>query len=75
MNRHTFVLQIYPEGVSTLENLTTRERVQVAALTAVAPQIETWLDALADSQAISTRPYGRGTPTPESRKETRESDA
>ena len=75
MNRHTFVIQIYPEGSSTLENLTTRERVQVSALTALAPQIETWLKAFADSQAISPSPYGRGTPTPESREGTRESDA
>jgi len=72
MNRHTFVIQIYSEGISTLENLTTRERVQVSTLTAVAPQIETWL---ADSQAISPSPYGRGTPTPESREGNRESDA
>jgi hypothetical protein len=61
MNRHTFVIQIYPGGISTLENLSTRERVQVSALTAVAPQIETWLEVLADSQAISARPYGRDT--------------
>jgi hypothetical protein len=47
MNRHTFVIQVYPEGISTLENLSTQERVEVSALAAVAPQIETWLDALA----------------------------
>jgi hypothetical protein len=67
MNRHTFVIQIYAEGISTLENLSTRERVQVPALTAVAPQIEIWLQSLADNQAISAPPYGRGTPDPESR--------
>jgi len=50
MNRHTFVIQIYPEGISTLENLTTRERVRVSTSPRW-PQIETWLDALADSQA------------------------
>jgi hypothetical protein len=75
MNRHTFVIQIYPEGISTLENLTTRERVQVSVLTAVAPQIETWLEALADSQAISARPYGGDTPPAEPREGTREPDA
>jgi len=67
MNRHTFVIQIYPGGISTLENLSTRERVQVSALTAVAPQIESWLEVLVDSQAISARPYGRGTSTAEPR--------
>jgi hypothetical protein len=75
MNRHTFVIQIYPEGISTLENLSTRERVQVSGLAAVGPQIEAWLDALADNHAISPRPYGRGTPTPPPREGTRKTDA
>ncbi|MGV1049706.1 MAG: hypothetical protein ACOYD4_14415 [Solirubrobacterales bacterium] len=75
MNRHTFVIQVYPGGISTLENLGTGERVEVAALTAVPPQVETWLEALADNQAISARPYGRDAAPAEPREGTRETDA
>lgn len=46
MNRHTFVIHIHPDGPSTLENLSTQERVRIADLGAVGPQIERWLSAL-----------------------------
>ena len=46
MNRFTFVVQIQPDGPSTLENLSTHERVRVADLAAVGPQIEQWLESL-----------------------------
>ena len=44
MTRHTFVVQIHPDGPSTLENLSTHERVSVPDLAAVGPQIEQWLE-------------------------------
>jgi hypothetical protein len=47
VKRHTFVVQVHSHGPSTLENLSTRERVAVADLAAVGPQIERWLAALA----------------------------
>lgn len=46
MNRYTFVVQIQPDGPSTLENLSTHERVRVADLDSVGPQIERWLESL-----------------------------
>ena len=41
--RYTFIVQVHPEGVVTLENLGTRERVQVQELATVGAQIEHWL--------------------------------
>jgi hypothetical protein len=46
VNRYTFVVQIHPDGPSTLENLSTQERVRVTDLAAVGPQIEEWLASL-----------------------------
>jgi hypothetical protein len=46
MNRYTFVVQVHPDGISTLENLGTHERVQVSDLAAVGLQIERWLAGL-----------------------------
>jgi hypothetical protein len=46
MNRYTFVIQVHPSGPSTLENLSTQERVRIADLGAVGPQIERWLREL-----------------------------
>ncbi len=46
MNRFTFVVQIQPDGPSTLENLSTHERVRVSDLSAVGPQIEKWMETL-----------------------------
>jgi len=40
VTRYTFVVQIHPDGLSTLENLSTHERVRVTDLAAVGPQIE-----------------------------------
>jgi hypothetical protein len=47
MTRYTFVVQVHPDGPTTLENLSTHERVRVTDLTAVGPQIEQWLDGVA----------------------------
>jgi hypothetical protein len=47
VTRHTFVVQVHPDGPTTLENLSTHERVRVTDLTAVGPQIEQWLNGLA----------------------------
>jgi hypothetical protein len=46
MNRHTFVVQVYSEGISTLENLGTEERIRITELAAVGPQIQRWLECL-----------------------------
>jgi hypothetical protein len=46
VNRYTFVVQVHPEGISTLENLSTSERVRIDEITAVGTQIERWLDDL-----------------------------
>jgi hypothetical protein len=43
VNRFTFVVQVHPEGICTLENLSTRERVRISDLETVGPQIERWL--------------------------------
>jgi hypothetical protein len=43
MNRYTFVVQVHPGGISTLENLSTHECVRVSELSVVGPQIERWL--------------------------------
>jgi hypothetical protein len=56
MNRYTFVLQVHPNGHSTLENLSSHERVPVADLGEVGPQIERWLAELEGSA-------GRGSPS------------
>jgi hypothetical protein len=46
MTRYTFVVQIHPDGPSTLENLSTHERIRVSDLATVGPQIERWLEGL-----------------------------
>jgi hypothetical protein len=43
MNRFTFVVQVHPEGICTLENLSTNERVQISDLGTVGLQIQRWL--------------------------------
>jgi hypothetical protein len=49
MTRYTFVVQIHPDGPSTLENLSTHERVRISDLASVGPQIEQWLEGLTTS--------------------------
>jgi hypothetical protein len=53
VNRFTFLVQIHPEGISTLENLGTHERVRISELAAIGPQIERWL---VDQPDPTTRP-------------------
>jgi hypothetical protein len=50
VTRYTFVVQIHPGGVSTLENLATRERVRVAELATVGAQIERWVERLRERE-------------------------
>jgi hypothetical protein len=50
VTRYTFVVQIHPGGVSTLENLATRERVRVADLATVGAQIERWVERLRERE-------------------------
>jgi hypothetical protein len=52
VNRFTFVVQVHPEGISTLENLSTHERVSISDLDTVGPQIERWIA----EQAAATPP-------------------
>jgi hypothetical protein len=47
MNRYTFVVYVHPDGISTLENLTSHERVQITELDEIGPRIEFWLRAQA----------------------------
>jgi hypothetical protein len=46
MNRYTFIVQIQPDGPSTVENLSTQERVRIADAGEVGPQIERWVELL-----------------------------
>ncbi len=46
MKRYTFVVQIQPDGPSTIENLSTQERVRITDLAEVGPQIESWVELL-----------------------------
>lgn len=46
MNRYTFVIHVHDHGPSTLENLSTNERINLVDFAAVGPQIERWLAAL-----------------------------
>jgi hypothetical protein len=55
MNRYTFVVQVHPQGISTLENLSTHERVSLPELSAVGPQIERWLTEASGSLRPSPR--------------------
>jgi hypothetical protein len=59
MNRYTFVVQVHPQGISTLENLSTHECIQVSELSVVGPQIEHWLAEASDG--VSPAP-GRSEP-------------
>jgi hypothetical protein len=54
MTRFTFVVQIHSDGLSTLENLSTHERVHVSELAAVGPQIEQWLEGLTPAANAQT---------------------
>jgi hypothetical protein len=55
VTRYTFVVQIHPDGLSTLENLSTHERVRVTDLATVGPQIERWIEALSPTTAVHAR--------------------
>jgi hypothetical protein len=55
MNRYTFVVQVHPQGISTLENLSTHERVSLPELSAVGPQIERWLEEASNGLRPATR--------------------
>jgi hypothetical protein len=50
VHRFTFVVQVHPDGISTLENLSTRELVQIEDLAEVGPQIEHWLQHLTQQE-------------------------
>jgi hypothetical protein len=53
MSRQTFVIQVYDDGATRLENLSTQERVSVPDLAAVGAQIERWLTEAADDAPAS----------------------
>jgi hypothetical protein len=63
VSRYTFIIQIHANGPSTLENLSTHERVGVSDLAAVGPQIERWLAALPSSPSPeASAPGAEGRP-------------
>ena len=41
--RRTFIVQLHPDGATTLENALTRERVRIEELATIGAQIERWL--------------------------------
>jgi hypothetical protein len=51
MKRLTFLVQVHPDGIKTLENLDSHERVPVAELTEIGPRIEQWLATVTDADA------------------------
>jgi hypothetical protein len=57
--RRTFVVQIHADGVATLENLDTRERVPIAELTDVGPRIERWLSEAVGAEQTAPGEEGR----------------
>lgn len=50
MTRYTFVVQVHPGGITTLENLSTHERIPITDLTAVGSEIEKWLAELEEER-------------------------
>lgn len=59
MSRRTFVVHVYGDGPSMIEDLGTQERASVPNLAAVGEQIERWLeDAASDDDRV--RASGRG---------------
>ena len=61
MTRYTFVVQVHPDGISTLENLATHERIQIVDFATVGAQIEAWLASLAVGSNLGECP--RATPS------------
>ena len=55
MNRYTFIVQIQPDGPSTVENLSTQERVRIADPAEVGPQIERWVELLTAPEEAEAR--------------------
>jgi hypothetical protein len=52
--RNTFLVQVRADGVSTLENLATRERVLIEELAGVGEQINRWLARAADQPSADS---------------------
>ena len=59
MNRYTFVIQVHPGEISTLENVSTQERIALDGLDEVGPRVERWLAELADAQRAAAPPLER----------------
>jgi hypothetical protein len=56
VSRFTFVIQIHPHGISTLENLSTQERIRLGELAEIGPCIERWMAELARPEPAESRP-------------------
>jgi hypothetical protein len=54
VTRYTFIIQVHTDGISTIENLATYERVQIEDFATVGAQIETWLAGVAGEAAVPT---------------------
>jgi hypothetical protein len=61
VKRHTFVVQVHPEGISTLEDLSTHELVRLENLAEIGPQIERWLADQPSAMTAVPDPPQRGT--------------
>jgi hypothetical protein len=60
VNRFTFVVQVHPEGISSVQNLSTEERVPISELAELGPLIERWLAELAEARP-RVEPQATGT--------------
>jgi len=56
VSRYTFVIHIHPDGISTLENLSTQERIRLTELTEIGPRIERWMAELARPEPVEAPP-------------------
>jgi hypothetical protein len=59
MYRYTFVIQVHPEGISTLENLSTHELIRLDQLAEIGPHLERWLAQLAKDDGAVRQPPQR----------------
>jgi hypothetical protein len=56
MRRYTFVVQVYADGITTLENLATHQQMEISDLHVVGREIGRWVDSLAAAPSASQAP-------------------
>jgi len=62
MRRRTFVIQIHPDGLTTLENIDTLERVAIGDPQEIPTQVQAWLTQEVQAGASCHEPEA-GLPT------------